>query len=80
MVSATCAFHAASQLRVYANSASLTIVIACILLLLLQPQARDALYDIMWSDAALTSILNATRKELLLDSRHPTTLGHALFG
>ncbi|WIA36090.1 hypothetical protein OEZ86_007442 [Tetradesmus obliquus] len=42
--------------------------------------ARDALYDIMWSDKALTRILNATRKDLLRDTRHPTILGHALYG
>jgi hypothetical protein len=43
-------------------------------------QTRDALYDIMWSDKALISILDATRKQLLIDTRHPTTLGHALYG
>uniref|UniRef100_A0A383W6I2 SGNH hydrolase-type esterase domain-containing protein n=1 Tax=Tetradesmus obliquus TaxID=3088 RepID=A0A383W6I2_TETOB len=42
--------------------------------------ARDALYDIMWSDKALTRILNATRKDLLRDTRHPTIMGHALYG
>ncbi|WIA08325.1 hypothetical protein OEZ85_007767 [Tetradesmus obliquus] len=42
--------------------------------------ARNALYDVMWNDKALSSIFGATRKELLQDTKHPTMQGHALYG
>ncbi|KAF6264558.1 hypothetical protein COO60DRAFT_70863 [Scenedesmus sp. NREL 46B-D3] len=41
---------------------------------------RDALYDVMWDDAALKSALGYGRAKIMVDHIHPTFIGHDLYG
>lgn len=42
--------------------------------------ARNALYSLMWDDAALTAATGFTKRQLMQDEIHPTALGQALYG
>jgi hypothetical protein len=42
--------------------------------------ARNALYSLMWDDAALQAATGYSRGQLMQDAIHPTALGQALYG
>jgi hypothetical protein len=42
--------------------------------------ARNALYSIMWNEAALQAATGYSRAQLMQDAIHPTALGQALYG
>ncbi|WIA09726.1 hypothetical protein OEZ85_009106 [Tetradesmus obliquus] len=42
--------------------------------------ARNALYSLMWDDAALAAATGFTKRQLMQDEIHPTALGQALYG
>jgi hypothetical protein len=42
--------------------------------------ARNALYSLMWDDAALQAATGFTKRQLMQDQIHPTALGQTLYG